>query len=78
MKNLQKFNSFLNEEDKSEKGKSDIVGKIMDWESGEMTDEQEVEFFQELIDNGMAWSLQGVYGRTAQGLIDAGLCHKKK
>ena len=51
----------------------DIVDKIMRWEQGEMTTEDEVvEFFQELVDTGAAWSLQGSYGRTATALIDAG------
>ena len=50
-----------------------IVDKIMRWEQGEMTTEDEVvEFFQELVDTGVAWSLQGSYGRTATALIDAG------
>lgn len=86
MKNLEQFESFgLNEEAKIKKdakhsktGKSDIVDKIMAWEGGDMDDKAEIEFFQELIDNGMAWTLQGVYGRTAQALIDRGDCHKKK
>jgi hypothetical protein len=57
----------------------DIVDKIMLWEQGEMTGKDEVvAFFQELIDNGMAWTLQGTYGRTAKHLIDEGYCHKWK
>lgn len=53
-----------------------IVDKIMDWESGLMTTEEEVvDFFQELIDSGMAWTLQGCYGRGAAALIEQGLCH---
>ena len=52
----------------------DLVDKIMDFENGEMDQEEIVEFFQELINNGMAWSLQGHYGRTAQALIRLGEC----
>jgi len=51
----------------------DTVGKMMAFESGQMTEEEIIEFFQELIDSGMAWSLQGTYGRMAQALIDQGL-----
>ena len=51
-----------------------LVDKIMDFESGEMNDQEVIEFFQELIDTGQAWSLQGSYGRTAQALIDEGYC----
>jgi hypothetical protein len=47
----------------------------MDWESGEMeTEEEVIEFFQHLIDTGLAWKLQGSYGRTAAALIDQGYC----
>ena len=50
------------------------VSKIMAYESDEMTQEEIIEFFQELIDTGAAWQLQGHYGRVAKSLIDAGLC----
>lgn len=51
----------------------DLVGKIMDFESGQMDSEEAViEFFQELVDTGLAWQLQGSYGRTAQALIESG------
>ena len=47
---------------------------IMAWEGGEMSAEEEREFFQRLINNGMAWRLQGCYGRRAQQLIECGAC----
>jgi hypothetical protein len=53
------------------------VGKIIEYESGEMDGDAVVAFFQEMIDDGSVWSLQGHYGRTATALIEAGLCHKK-
>ena len=53
----------------------DLAGKIIAFESGDMEKTELVPFFQELIDNGMAWTLQGSYGRTAKALIEQGLCH---
>ena len=49
------------------------VDDIIAWESGEMDEEAEAAFFQKLVDSGMAWRLQGMYGRRAQALIDSGV-----
>ena len=50
----------------------DYIDKIIAYESGELTDQQLVYFFAELVQSGMAWTLQGHYGRTAAALIEAG------
>ena len=50
----------------------EFVDKICRYEEGQMTDEEMISFFQELVNNGMAWSLQGHYGRTAMYLIENG------
>jgi hypothetical protein len=42
------------------------------------TEEERIEAFQWLIDNKMAWNLQGWFGRTATKLIEAGLCKPKE
>ena len=52
----------------------DLIGQIMDYEAGEMSQEEVLDLFQTLINSGLCWSLQGSYGRTARQLIDAGLC----
>lgn len=54
----------------------DLVGDIIAFESGDMSDKEAIAFFQKLIDSGLAWQLQGSYGRTAQALINAGHCHR--
>lgn len=40
------------------------------------SEEQVIEAWQKLIDTGMAWQLQGWFGRQAMSLIDAGICHR--
>jgi len=50
-----------------------LFNLMMAYEQGDATEEQVIELFQELVNNGMAWSLQGSYGRTAQHLINEGL-----
>jgi len=52
----------------------DIVDQIIAFENGEMEKEEATKFFQELIDTGMVWELQGSYGRTAKALIQGNLC----
>ncbi len=46
------------------------VNYIMGYECGDLNDKESLELFSHLIKNGMAWNLQGHYGRTAKYLID--------
>lgn len=51
-----------------------LIESLMRFEEGDMeTDDEVLDLFQGLVDTGLAWQLQGSYGRTAQALIDAGL-----
>ena len=52
------------------------VSKIIAYENNEMSQEEVIECFQELIDTGHAWRLQGHYGRTARRLIEYGYCRR--
>lgn len=52
---------------------TDLVGRIIEFEDGELSDDEAIELFAELIKSGLAWSLQGSYGRTARDLIAMGL-----
>jgi len=38
--------------------------------------EEETAAWQYLIDTGLAWQLQGWFGRTAKRLIDEGVCDR--
>ena len=38
--------------------------------------ETQIEAWQHLIDTGLAWSLQGFFGRGAQYMINEGYCTK--
>lgn len=55
---------------------SNQVDFIIDFEGGDLDDEGVIALFQYLIDTGLAWSLQGSYGRAARSLIDAGHCFR--
>lgn len=48
------------------------VDAIMRYEEGEMEAWEILELFSGLVATGMAWTLQGTYGRTAMRLIEAG------
>ena len=50
------------------------VDDFVRYESGEMTEEEVIVFMQSLIDSGLAWKLQGHYGRMANFLLEQGFC----
>lgn len=52
----------------------ELLDQIMAYEEGSLDDEETLQLFQELINTGLVWNLQGSYGRTARDLIEAGLC----
>lgn len=52
----------------------DIVEFTMAYENDELSEAEATAGFQELINSGLAWTLQGSYGRQATRLIEKGLC----
>jgi len=50
-----------------------LTDRIISYELGELDEDEVVSLFQELVDRGLAFTLQGHYGRTAVALIEAGL-----
>ncbi len=48
------------------------IDQIIRWEDGEMDRDEEIIFFQGLVESGLAWTLQGRYGRRAAQLIQQG------
>jgi hypothetical protein len=54
-----------------------MVNQIIAYEAGELKGNEVIRLFSKLIKNGMAWSLQGSYGRMAESLIDRGYLSAK-
>lgn len=51
----------------------DLVDSLMKYEEGYATPRETLELFSHLVKTGMAWSLQGSYGRAAEHFIREGL-----
>lgn len=52
-----------------------LTSRIIAYEDGELYDFNDVrDLFQDLINTGMAWTLQGSYGRMAMHFIESGYC----
>ena len=58
---------------KTKVNKDNRVDYICDYEMGTLDDIDTIHLFASLIETGMAWSLQGHYGRMANDLIKSDL-----
>ena len=48
------------------------IDRIIAFENGDLNNQEVVDLFQELVNDGSAWTLQGAYGRMAVSLIQSG------
>lgn len=55
----------------------DLLDKIIAYEGGEMSDQEIINFFQELVLEEKLHGLQGHYGRTASRLVEHGYIKTK-
>ena len=54
----------------------DVCGLLMEYEAGTLDDDRTLDLFAGLVQTGMAWTLQGSYGRTAMAMIREGWLSK--
>ena len=50
-----------------------LVDQLIAYEEGQLTEDQEIALFEQLVETGMCWQLQGHYQRVAATLMEAGL-----
>ena len=50
-----------------------LVDQLIAYEEGQITQNEEVAFFEHLVETGVCWQLPGHYQRVAATLIEAGL-----
>jgi hypothetical protein len=50
-----------------------LVDQLIAYEEGQITQDEEVAFFEHLVETGVCWQLSGHYQRVAATLIEAGL-----
>lgn len=57
-------------------GSAPLLDTLVRYENDELDAVEEIEFFQDLVTSGLAWRLQGHYGRTAADFLEAGLIYE--
>jgi hypothetical protein len=64
----------MNKQETTTEQPFDAENFCMAYEDNELSPEEVTRGFQKLIDTGLAWKLQGFYGRAAAAMIRQGLC----
>lgn len=54
-----------------------LVIDLISYEEGALDDAETLELFGKLVKSGMAWTLQGHYGRVATDMITSGYLTEK-
>jgi hypothetical protein len=54
----------------------DTIARIIEYEQGELNDDEVIELFTDLLNSGLVYSLQGHYQRQCQLLLAAGLIQR--
>jgi len=49
-----------------------VATDLIAYENSELDEERFLSLFSQLVSSGLAWTLQGHYGRTAKALIEQG------
>jgi len=62
----------MNASQKLTNARAPSIDDIIAYESGLLDEDETLALFQKLIATGLAWELQGHYGRTAMALLEAG------
>lgn len=53
----------------------DYLGKMHDFESGNLSEKETITLVQQLIDSGIVWLLNDHYAALANKLLENGFCH---
>ena len=56
---------------------TELTKKIIAYEQGGLTHDETVALFQELLDSGIVWDLQGHYGRMALRMLEEELISER-
>ena len=51
-----------------------LLQKMDNFSNGQMTEDQKIDFIQEIVDNGMVWDMHKKYISQAEKYLDAGKC----